>query len=436
MDISEGFNFILNQLSTSQQTSLRAVRHQSGALLDCNPRFKYFTLHGISHIDSLFNILRILLKGGINLSQEEIFLLSLALCTHDLGMVIALGDKDNDILFDGKPQLTDLSSVEDFVRRTHHNLVASYYQKDFNFLTSLGITPQHIGVVREISRLHRQIPLADKSGLIKNLGALMRVIDELDLSAQRAPYNVLETLYPDMDATSCWHWFKHNIVEGWTDSLTVEHRKVNNQTTIQFKIQVHPANKSSIPYWLKQISQPIIKALEDDGAASIIKDKWGVNIEVITDEDGSYTNDFGIHWRAIEERALSSGRKVIMVIDDEYRKIEDLFLPLMDDFHVVVAADANDAFKKLSARSADLVLVDMQIPSGGRYSAAETEDFKSTGSLICRDINSLHPTTKVVVLTATKHPLPSGDLFKPNDILTKPIDPLLLLTKVKHYLLS
>lgn len=421
--MSQGFDFILSKLNTQNRDALVAVKRKSAELLDRNPRFKYFTLHGEAHLSSLFDVFKLLIDGGITLTQEDLFVLSLAICTHDLGMVVALSDKQTDDLLDGKPQDTDPTLIEEFVRKTHHDLVALYYQQDFNFLTSLQISPQTVGLVREVSRMHRQIPLSARSGKIKTLGALLRVIDELDLSAARAPYTVLEAIYPDIDATSCWHWYKHNIVEGWSVSQNVFFNDLNSRKSIVFKLQVHPCSVKSIPYWLNQVRRPIHKALDDDGAASIVLESFGVKISVETDSESSYPSDFGPHWRNIEDRALSSGLPVVVVIDDEHRKIEDLFLPLMDRYYVMMAYNAKDAFTKLEAKQAALAIVDMQVPSGGRYTSNETEDYKCTGKLICRDLRSQFPQTKVLILTATKHPLPDFDTYAPDKILAKPIHP-------------
>ena len=83
------FDLVTARLNENQQTILRAVKAQAQSLLDHTPRFKYFTLHGSSHLNNLFDILEFLLCGGVNLKREELFLLSLSICIHDLGMVVS-----------------------------------------------------------------------------------------------------------------------------------------------------------------------------------------------------------------------------------------------------------------------------------------------------------------------------------------------------------
>ncbi len=418
-----GLKEIIDTLSPKQQTILLAVKEHAEKLLNHSPRFKFFTLHGTEHLNNLFDILSIMLKGGVKLSQNDLFLLSLAICIHDLGMVVSLSDKMGIEILEGRPNATDPAALEDFIRNTHHELIDAYYQHNLEFLLNLGLDPAQLSQVRDISRCHRKVVLHEQKGLVQSLGALLRIIDELDLGSNRAPIAVLRNQDMDMDTTSCWHWFKHNIVEGWTVQHTVNFVTENGHTKIVFVIAVHPSKESSVPYWLTQIRRPIFKAIDDDGAGAIVRERYSVDIQIAMNRSMSNANNLGEWWAALENKALSSGRKVILVIDDEFRKLEDLFLPLQDTYHVEQAHNARDALTKLDSRVVDLVIVDMQIGSGGIWGAHETEDYKLTGLKLCQEISQKYPGTKIGILTGTKHPIPNFENIKPQFFLRKPVDP-------------
>lgn len=410
-------------LDPDHQAILVGVKNHCERLLDHTPRFKFFTLHGKAHLDSLFEILHILRQGGIQLNKDDLFVLALALCIHDLGMVVPLREREIREILDGRPGYPDAAALENYVRERHHELLDTYLERDLGFLLGLGVTPTQIALVRDVSRCHRKVVLQEQTGLVKYLGALLRVIDELDIGSARAPADVFLNICDEMDPTSCWHWFKHNITESWGVEHTVNFVNEDGRKRIIFTAIVRPTRERSIDYWLKQIKRPIAKALFDDGAQQIIRDKFGVSIEIAISTARSRVNKLGTIWENLEERSLSSNRKVLLVVDDEKRKLEDLFLPLMDDYHVIFAFDAKDAFSKLQAGTVDLAVVDMQVGSGGLWSEAETQEFKLTGLKLCREIQTAHPQTRVGILTGTRYPVPNMDQLNLAFFLRKPIDP-------------
>jgi ActR/RegA family two-component response regulator len=428
------FETIVARLDSKQQATLHGVKNHAESLLNHSPRFKFFTLHGANHLNNLFEILEFLITGGIALKREELYLLSLAICVHDLGMVVSLRDYDVPKVLDGRPSATDPAALELFIRETHHELVDEYFRRDLGFLTSVGLSPNQLAQVVEISRCHRKVVLHKQVGIIRTLGAILRIIDELDLGSNRAPADVFLNIVDEMDSTSCWHWFKHNITEPWLLDHTVFHISENDRRRIQFKLGVRPTKQASINYWLNQIRRPMRKALDDDGAAQIVADHFQVQIELLIDHELSKANNLGPAWSAIEEKALSAGRKVILVIDDEFRKLEDLFYPLMDSYHVVSSPNAKDALSKLEATPVHLAIVDIQIGAGGLWKDHETQDFKGTGLNICAEIRKRFPDVKIGILTGTRHPLPPVDSLKVNFFLRKPIDPDRLLDAVNDVL--
>lgn len=429
-----GFPDISQRLSEEQQRIVAAVKAHAERLLDHSPRFKYFTLHGRAHIENLFSILELLINGGIKLTQEELFILSLAICVHDLGMVVTLQDLEPKDVLQGPDTFPDAAALESYIREVHHNFIDQYFQQHLDFMAGLGVRPIQIAQIKDVSRCHRKVVLEQQKGMTKYLGALLRVLDELDLGGSRAPTDVFLNIFDQMDPTSCWHWFKHNIVEGWSLGHTVFFTTENDRKRILFRLAVRPTRDGSIDYWLAQSKRPIFKALKDDRAEGIIQDKFQVQIELETDRGLSRINKLGQLWEQIEERALSAGRKVVLVIDDEFRKMEDLFYPVMDYYHVVPSPNAKDAFTKLAAMHVDLAIVDIQIGSGFIWKEQETQEFKLTGVKICEEIRAKYPATKVGVLTGTRHAMPDLTHLALDFEARKPIDPAELLKVVQNVL--
>lgn len=429
-----GYAEISSLLTAPHSVALAAVKANAERLLNHTARFKFFTLHGSAHLDNLFKIFSHLLKSGINLTEQEVYLLSLAICIHDLGMVCALREAEITQVLDGQSDFPDPGALEDYIRDAHHNMVENYIEDNGNFLTAAGVQVAEIGHVREISRCHRKVVLERQSGFIKYLGALLRIIDELDIGAERAPVDVLRNNFKEMDSTSCWHWFKHNITEPWQEDHTVFFTTINGKRSVRFKIGVSPTETRTIPYWLSQTVGPIQRVLRDEGAALIVRERFNVEIIAEADESLCRVNKIDAVWQAIEKKALSSNQPVILVVDDEFRKYQDLFLPLMDKFHVVSASNAKEALIKIEATSPDLVIVDMQMSSGELWGDEQTKDFKFTGLSLCEEIRSRFPDLKIGLLTGTRYTMPDVKHLRLSFDLRKPVDLEIFTKKVANVL--
>lgn len=414
---------ILALLPKPRQTIVEAIAKHAATLLDGSFRFTYFTLHGSQHFKNLFKLVDFLIQGGLELSEDEAFLLSCAICAHDVGMVVPLSDLVEKDIFGGLPQIEDPAYVETKIRSIHHELIDSYVAKHFDFLTSLELPPSMIILITEISKCHRKIDLRQKEGFASSVGALLRIVDELDIGPSRAPAALLLENYREMDATSCWHWFKHNICEEWMKDHNVRFVQDSKKRVI-FKIGVHPTRQESIPYWLTQIKRPVYKVLYDEGVERIIQDRWNVKIEFKATQDLSSKMELNEDWQNIEQKSLSAGRKVILVVDDEVRKMTDLFLPLMQDYHVIFSSNTKDALEKLGAAKVDLVIIDLQVGSGFIWTPEETQDFQMTGLVLCKEIASDFTDIKIGILTGSRHDLNKVKEFKKMEfLLKKPIDP-------------
>lgn len=414
---------LFSQLSPDRQVIVSALQSHAATLLDKPFRFKYFTLHGSQHINNLFKIVDLLIGGGLVLSDDEAFLLSCAICVHDVGMVVPISDLSDNKIFGGMPQLEDPTLIETKIRSFHHELIDAYISAHFDFLSSLKLPPSMISLITDISKCHRQVDLRQKGGYIASIGALLRIVDELDVGPTRAPAALLLGNFEEMDATSCWHWFKHNICEEWMKDHNVLFIKDPNKK-VTFKICVHPTRQESMPYWLTQVRRPILKVLYDEGAERIIQNQWGIQVQLETAQDLSSPMAGDQRWQSIELKSLSAGRKVILVVDDEVRKMTDLFLPLMQNYHVIFSPNTKDALEKLGAAKVDLVVVDLQVGSGFSWTPEETQDYKMTGLMLCKKIAADFKGVKTGILTGSRHDLAEVRAFDGLEfLLKKPIDP-------------
>jgi len=135
--MNDSFDLIETRLKPNQGAILRAVKSHCERLLDHTPRFRYFTLHGEAHLNGLFGILRILLDGGVNLNNEQLFTLVLSICIHDLGMVVPLREKEIREILDGRSGFPDPPALENYVRDRHHDLLDLYFEQHLDFLAGL-----------------------------------------------------------------------------------------------------------------------------------------------------------------------------------------------------------------------------------------------------------------------------------------------------------
>ena len=415
-------DMLLEILDDSQRSKIEALRRHVAVILDHGSKFKYFTLHGSRHIENMIFIAGLFIKSGVDLNNDEAFLLASSICLHDVGMIATLANSTTSAIFLGSVQLSDPANIEKFIRDNHHHLISEYIEKNYNFLTALGYVPSEIAIIQQIGTCHRKFDLTKQHGHVKTLGALVRLIDELDINPNRAPLPVLLQEYRDWDSVSVWHWFKHNIVEEWKLGHNVHLNTFDGIKCIDFEVIVHPPTVKSVPYWSRQIIRPLFKVLVDEHSRSIISQKWNVNCSIKDRQDLSVSANLGSEWGDVEKVALSSGRKTILVIDDEVRKMEDLFLSLSDSYYIMYSSNPRDAFEKLAATNIDLAIVDMQISGGGgMFSAEETNGFKTTGSFICKKIKQDFPDTLIGVLTGTRHAIEPNLKDECSFFLKKPI---------------
>ncbi len=115
--------------------------------------------------------------------------------------------------------------------------------------------------------------------------------------------------------------------------------------------------------------------------------------------------------------------KTILIVEDIDLNIDLLTQILEDDYNTLVAKDGVQAVALTEQNKPDLVLMDISLPGMDGYEAT-------------RNIRKIFHKLPIIGLSA--HAM-SGDAEKAiaagcNDYLTKPVDEVLLLKKLKEYL--
>ncbi len=415
---------LLKNLDDEKAAIVRSVWAHTMRMLDNTPRFQYYTLHGSLHHESVLRNLSVLIEGGLVLKDDELYLLLISVAVHDIGMVLPMKSYSFPDVIEGRPGVLDRGSIENFIRDVHHEVIGEYIKEEFKFLSGLGVSLSDLSVILEIARAHRKVKLSDQRNNVKRLGALMRIIDELDIGPRRAPVAAFRQRLGEMDPTSIWHWYKHIITEAWSYGNNVTAFTENGRNKIVFTAAVHPQKEASISYWLTQVGRPIRKALDDEQCQSIIEKEFNLRIEFNRSDELSSSLELDEEWADIESQALGQGRISILVVDDEIRRIEDLFLPLMEKCFVQCVPRIKTAFEYLAAKKVNVVILDMQMPGDGIWNAHESNDYRFTGLLAAKRIREEYPSALVVGLSGIKHAIPpeSNDVF--DLILRKPIDAL------------
>ena len=115
--------------------------------------------------------------------------------------------------------------------------------------------------------------------------------------------------------------------------------------------------------------------------------------------------------------------KTILIVEDTELNIDLLTQLLDDDYNLIVARDGAQGAATAEQTHPDLILMDISLPIMDGYAAT-------------RKIRETQPSTPIIGLSA--HAM-QGDAQRANeagcnDYLTKPVDEVLLLKKLKEYL--
>jgi orotate phosphoribosyltransferase len=193
-----------------------------------------FTFHGLNHCITLERYTEELIPENIKnkLNAEEIFILLNSIYYHDIGMINY--DKIEHTMFDSEGKLKMITELVS--NRNEHNVISKkmiYYEEDNDFNKELISLPNNdASFANSISMLcegHRdyktkenefintleKIPLTESyHGVVihtRTLACILRIADELDITNERAPSDVLIHLKSFISPKSVEEWMKHEL---------------------------------------------------------------------------------------------------------------------------------------------------------------------------------------------------------------------------------
>jgi hypothetical protein len=261
------------QLNARLEDRLQAIRDFAVRLwANGDPLHPLFTLHGPQHSRQVEQIVGEVLAldhrpaEKIFRKRDQLFYLLAAVWLHDVGMKIPPTDWEK-----AAAQRAG-ASLPAWIRDHHHSRSRDYVLSHFK---ELGLRRQEAAFVGEICQAHRKTDLLELGTDYPNLqflGAVLRVADELDISAARAPEELFELLWGDADPESRWHWLKHwciPVIVHYHDEAIEEGRIL--RLSYQLTIRV-PAPKYGDDL-VREVIGPIRRVLDKEGANVVLRSK-------------------------------------------------------------------------------------------------------------------------------------------------------------------
>jgi len=243
--------------------------------------FYYYTLHNIEHIDSCMEILELFfgkLKHCLPdldyiFNDKDRKLLVAAVYLHDIGLYITENRQD---VIEANKQGKD---IYEYIRETHHERIENKIAQWNPQLRSCGLDDLDISHLCMICRGHRKVNLDEYPRRIRKLSALLRLIDELDISKNRTPAEFLNEHLLAMDLRARWHWIKHNFVTQWHEGSVV--CNMNGAIPkLVFNLTHSLPEEYNSAIFLQEIIRPIKRVIEEEGVGNILKNDWGFEVEI------------------------------------------------------------------------------------------------------------------------------------------------------------
>jgi hypothetical protein len=237
-----------------------------------------FTLHGAQHSQQVELIIGHILAPEHRdhhrledmLTSEQLFYLLASAWLHDTGMIWPPTEKEKQAASqEGMP-------IADWIRKEHHKRSYGYV---VSHARELRLEPDEANTIGVVCQAHTGKDLTSDHSLTTSflntrfLAAVLRIADELDISKERTPPQLLELRWNEMDSTSRWHWLKHWCV------LRADHRheelKDEKPAVLQLSYQLTirlPNSRYEAPFW-DRVMGPIQETVDDQGVDSILRQK-------------------------------------------------------------------------------------------------------------------------------------------------------------------
>jgi predicted amidohydrolase len=243
----------------------------------------YYTLHGMDHSRAVISVLDKLVDGidaDSGLTKQEIFYLLASVYLHDVGMLISYPE-DEDRVKAISTQKKKSFTKEELIRDEHHLRSGKYV---IEHASDLNLDHVDSECVKLICEGHRVVKLntedyndklvGNERIRVRLLSALLRFSDELDVSYQRTPKELMDVLKEYMPDYSRLQWLKHYYTSGV--GISVQQSNGMKKTIVEIQTQ-HPNRERGRKITEELIFKPIEKSL--NGVDRILLE-CGLNIKL------------------------------------------------------------------------------------------------------------------------------------------------------------
>lgn len=206
--------------------------------------FPTYTDHSLLHSIEVANLANYLISNRIaDLGAEELYVLLMAALLHDVGMGYSMEEleKLRPAGYEEYLRKNPANNAQDYIRINHHDLSALFVRE--NYPDCLIPDEETALVIAEIGRGHRKTDLMDRSlyPIDKKLGpasvnmaylaAVIRLADELDVSAERNLLMQYAGFVPDNQA-SVIEFQKHSLLNSNFSGESVIIKGETNSTKV------------------------------------------------------------------------------------------------------------------------------------------------------------------------------------------------------------
>ena len=277
------YDLLLSYLGPQFTARLSQVREVASRLWSQGaPLLPDFTLHGPAHANGVEHRIADILAPEHDryhklkdlVTQDQVFFLLCSASLHDIGMIAPLSDAEIE-----SARSSGVSDGE-YIRSIHQQRTKAHIQTRG---PTFSLRAAEIPIIADLCEAHREVNLHSLSRQypdLRFLAAVLRLADELDITEQRAPAELLALRWSAMSQIPRWHWLKHYCVPMAT---AVHEELLDGKPRPTLRLYYEVVIKVPSEHWRKrfwtELLKPIDRVLRTEGIEAILAEK-GLIVEV------------------------------------------------------------------------------------------------------------------------------------------------------------